>query len=164
MCQQSTITRELVDLEPTRSKNAFHNHGYNSPQTKIESITRTCISHFQWISDIVIKRSSFPFFVIPFGSIFTLIYTGHKTVSEGSSYLGLQAILPRCLWWNILGTKNFQTKLKPFTSGKDFLNCKRDPSFSHGPLISLLTTLAPPQKPSKKTNPKMERSTSVSNK
>ena len=74
MCQQSTITRELVDLEPTRLKNAFHNHGYNSPRTKIESITRTCISHFQWISDIVIKRSSFPFFVIPFGSIFTLIY------------------------------------------------------------------------------------------
>ena len=111
------------------------------------------------------KKVKLSIFCYPFWEYIHIdIYTGHKTVSEGSSYLGLQAILPRCLWWNILGTKNFQTKLKPFTSGKDFLNCKRDPSFSHGPLISLLTTLAPPQKPSKKTNPKMEKSTSVSNK
>ena len=155
MCQQSTITRELVDLEPTRLKNAFYNHGYNSPQTKIESITRTCSSHFQWISDIVIKRSSFPFFVIPFGSIFTLIYIPDMKLYRQGLVILVCRLLPRCLWWNILGTKNFQTKLKPFTSGKDFLNSERDPSFSHGPLISLLTTLAPPQKPSKKTNPKM---------
>lgn len=55
-------------------------------------------------------------------------------------------LLQRCLCWNILGNKNIHANLKPPPSWKDFLNRKSDPSFSHPPLVSLLTTLAP-QKP-----------------